>query len=88
MNETQQHLWEEMLKKSWQPRQWFDDEKPTSDYESNETREAKIMWVYKRSEVGFTVGYYSPDREWHAESDHPTREQAAARVRWLNGGNS
>jgi hypothetical protein len=44
------------------------------------------MWVYIQSEPGlYTVGFYSPDGEWHTDSDHGDREEAAARVAWLNG---
>lgn len=34
----------------------------------------------------FTVGFYDPGGEWQAESDHSTREAAAERVHYLNGG--
>jgi hypothetical protein len=46
------------------------------------------MWVYIQSEPNlFTVGFYSPDGMWHADSDHPSQKEAADRVHWLNGGN-
>jgi len=35
----------------------------------------------------YTVGFYSPDGQWHPESDHDSRESAAARVHYLNGSN-
>jgi hypothetical protein len=45
------------------------------------------MYVYVRSESQlWTVGHYTPDGSWIAESDHNTCESAAARVHWLNGG--
>ncbi len=45
------------------------------------------MYVYIQSEPGlFTTGFYSPDGKWHPESDHETREAAAERVNYLNGG--
>ena len=45
------------------------------------------MYVYIKSEKQlWTVGFYSPDGEWHPESDHESTESAAARVRYLNGG--
>ncbi|MGA2504211.1 MAG: hypothetical protein ABSG01_08995 [Anaerolineales bacterium] len=45
------------------------------------------MWVYINSEPGlFTVGFYSPDGRWHGDSDHDSRDKAATRVHWLNGG--
>lgn len=37
------------------------------------------------SSAKYTVGFYKPDGEWEAESDHATTDQAAARVAWLNG---
>ena len=44
------------------------------------------MYVYIRSEPGlWTVGFYTPDGKWEAESDHPNSEEAAKRVVWLNG---
>lgn len=46
------------------------------------------MYVYIRSKARlFTVGFYSPDGEWHPESDYPTPEEASERVHYLNGGN-
>jgi len=45
------------------------------------------MYVYIESEHNlWTVGFYSPDGEWHPDSDHETRESAAKRVHYLNGG--
>lgn len=44
------------------------------------------MYVYISSERNlWTVGFYSPDGEWHPESDHTSPEEAAKRVAWLNG---
>lgn len=46
-----------------------------------------MSYVYVRSEAGlWTVGFYSPDGEWHPESDHDNADFAAARVHYLNGG--
>ena len=45
------------------------------------------MWIYIRSEPGvFTVGFYSPDGKFHADSDWGSTAEAAARVHYLNGG--
>ncbi len=45
------------------------------------------MYVYKTSEPGlWTVGFYEPDGTWIAESDYSNKEEAAERVRYLNGG--
>jgi len=42
---------------------------------------------YRETEPGlFTVGFYSPTGEWNSESDHDSREEAAKRVSYLNGG--
>ena len=44
------------------------------------------MWVYIETERNvFTVGFYSPNGEWHTDSDRGTREQATERVHYLNG---
>jgi len=46
------------------------------------------MYVYIRSEPQlWTVGHYSPDGKFDPESDHGTPDDAAKRVRYLNGGN-
>lgn len=45
-------------------------------------------WVYITSEPGLlTVGFYDPNGKWHPDSDATTREEAAKRVHYLNGGN-
>lgn len=78
----EQHQWMAMMRRSFHPRDWFE-----KDGDSEEgTMEDKLMWVYRKTEAGFTVGFYSPSREWHVDSDHPSKEQAAARVHYLNGG--
>jgi len=44
-------------------------------------------YVYKQVEqYVYTVGFYEPSGKWIPESDHSTREDAAARVHYLNGG--
>ncbi len=53
------------------------------------------MYVYRHTEHAgrngcetdlFTVGFYSPGGQWDAESDHESKDAAAARVHYLNGG--
>jgi hypothetical protein len=45
-------------------------------------------WVYLRSEPQlWTVGFYRPDGKWESESDHGSKDEAAERVHYLNGGN-
>ena len=47
-----------------------------------------MYYVYIRSEPQlYTVGFYKPDGEWVPESDHPSKDKAAERVAYLNGGN-
>ena len=47
------------------------------------------MYVYIRSEPGlWTVGFFDPAGKWHADGDYDSREEAAARVHYLNGGRS
>jgi hypothetical protein len=44
-------------------------------------------WVYVQSEPGlWTVGFYDPKGKWHPDKDCNSREEAAARVHYLNGG--
>ena len=50
-----------------------------------------MSYVYIQSEKGetplWTVGFFNPQSgKWEAESDHPSKEEAAARVHYLNGG--
>jgi len=48
-----------------------------------------MSYVYRSFEPGlWTVGFYMPDGTWEPESDHGSKDEAAARVAWLNGGAS
>ena len=48
--------------------------------------EVRNMYVYIESEHNlWTVGFYDPKGNWHPDSDHDNREEAAKRVAWLNG---
>lgn len=87
MNNKNQ-LWQRMLSRSFSPQQWFVSDDRPGPLEDDPTilGESK-MYVYRRTEQGmYTVGFYDPRGEWHPESDHPTPEAAATRVRWLHGG--
>ena len=45
------------------------------------------MFVYVESEAGvYIVGHYSPSGKFLAESDHGSKEAAAWRAHFLNGG--
>ena len=45
------------------------------------------MYIYINSEPGlWTVGYYNPAGKFIPESDHPSSQEAADRVHYLNGG--
>lgn len=47
-----------------------------------------MSYVYIRSESQlWTVGFYQPNGRFESESDHGSPEEAAERVRFLNGGN-
>lgn len=74
-----------ILRKSFQPRQWFiGDGEPDPFVIADED---VFMWVYRANSDGsFVVGYYAPDGEWFSESAFKTKEEAAARVNFLNGG--
>ena len=44
------------------------------------------MWVYIRSEPNiWTVGFHDQKGEWHTDSDHDSKSDAANRVAYLNG---
>jgi len=46
------------------------------------------MWVYIYFPEGlWTVGHYAPDGHFVPESDRNSRQEAAAHVNYLNGGN-
>ena len=84
MSGRMQEQWNVMMAASWSPRDWFaEGRRPDLD-----EHRSGIMWVFRTTEPGlWTVGYYTPDREWVTDSDWPTKEEAADRVHWLNGGN-
>lgn len=47
------------------------------------------MYVYIQTEISpdlFTVGFYKPNGDWEGDSDHASREEAAEKVHYLNGG--
>ena len=46
-----------------------------------------MSYVYIRSEPAlWTVGFCKPDGKWEPESDHGSKDEAAKRVVYLNGG--
>lgn len=49
-----------------------------------------MSYVYIQSEIGsvWTVGFYTPANTWIAESDWDSKEKAAERARWMNGGDA
>ena len=46
-----------------------------------------MTWVYNEGKYLYTVGFYDPAGNWEPESDHDSKEGAAKRVHYLNGGN-
>lgn len=45
------------------------------------------MYVYIQSEPRlWTAGFYDPSGKWQPESDHSSKEEAADRINYLNGG--
>lgn len=73
-----------LARKSFQPRQWFiaDGEPDPFVIADGDS----FMWVYRQEGDGFAVGYYAPDGTWFTDGHYVTKETAAARVRFLNGG--
>lgn len=52
-----------------------------------------MKWFYILSETGpdhrlYTVGYEDQNGDWHTDSDHNDKEEAAKRVHYLNGGSN
>lgn len=46
-----------------------------------------MSWVFRQSEPGlYTTGFYDPNGGWWPESDYNSKEAAANRVSFLNGG--
>lgn len=75
------------MRRCFQPRAWFRHEGEPDPFPISE--EDVLMWVYrKQGNAEFVVGYFAPDGQWFADSTYATAEEAAARVRYLNGGNS
>lgn len=47
----------------------------------------ETKWIYIKTESQlWTVGFYDPKGDWHPDSDHDSKEDAAIRVHYLNGG--
>jgi len=45
------------------------------------------MYIYLQTEKNlWTVGFYNPEDEFMPESDWGTKDEAASRVHYLNGG--
>ena len=45
------------------------------------------MWIYKMNNFyTYEVGYYTPDKDWVIDSYWGTKDLAAKRVNYLNGG--
>ena len=83
---THDQLWREMVARSWSPREWWGGRDEPDD-PAPEPQGETLMWVFWPQPTGqFTVGFYNPDRAWVEDSVWPTKDQAAARVNYLNGG--
>ncbi len=84
VSKHEQALWRDMLARSFHPSQWFD--RDDVEHTTPESQGGFKMWVYKRSDAGYTVGFYDPNGDWQSDSDHDTKEGAVERVHFLNGG--
>lgn len=91
-----------MVRRCFSPSQWFDEDgvgedliesavmeicHPQTDLSAALVEGKKIMWVYRNQGQIFEVGFWSPTREWHRDGVYDSKDEAAARVHWLNGGN-
>lgn len=83
--------WRILMRKSFDPRDWFSRDDDLGD-EARGATEVQTMWVYRKCAIGYDtmyeVGFFTPTREWESESTYKTKEEAAARVHWLNGGDT
>jgi hypothetical protein len=90
MTPKERRQWQEMLVKSHEPRGCWEPDDPLLPTHQQLDREDKIMWKYKQMQIGadflYVVGWYDPKGEWHADLSYSSREDAAARVHYLNGG--
>lgn len=75
----------EQMRKSFQPRQWFVSDGEPDPFTIND--EDAFMWVYiPQEDETFEVGFFSPDGQWFADGKYDSKEDAARRVNYLNGG--
>lgn len=44
------------------------------------------VYGYNHTDCLWVVGFFAPDGKWNPESEWVTKEEAASRVHWLNGG--
>lgn len=72
------------MRQCFQPRQWFLTDGEPEHYSI--TEEDSFMWVFLEIDGKFVVGFFTPEKVWTAESVHATREAAAVRTNYLNGG--
>jgi hypothetical protein len=42
--------------------------------------------IWNPDDRAWAVGFYNPRGDWQTESTHTSKERAAERVHWLNGG--
>lgn len=73
----------------FRPRDWFRGEGEPDPRALEE--EDTFVWKYRsftddQGVVKFSVGYFFGGGEWFTDGEYNTREEAAARVHWLNGG--
>ncbi len=79
MTGVQQRIWRQLLAQSFEPSQWY-------SRDDKGVKEDGIMWVYRTHGLYYVVGFYDPAGVWNQDSRHDTKEEAAERVHYLNGG--
>ena len=86
------NTWQQMLNQSFDPKDWFADDRSPNSPEGHEIYGGGIekMWVYRKVEDSgrtfYEVGFYDPQGEWHCDTIHDSRTEAAERTRRMNGG--
>jgi hypothetical protein len=74
-------LWNSMLRRSFDPRDWFDGSRPQRSSDDDP------VWYYRRVGDGFEVGYQDHSGRWRSDGyEYTTRSEASDRARSLNQG--
>lgn len=87
MSHIYQKLWQDMVRRSFSPEQWFEDGQAPQPLPQLLRDEVEtIMWVYRKTEAGYEVGFWDPNKQWNVDDIYSNKALAVQRVHYLNGG--